>query len=116
MVTSHNAFYGLKTPKGTGKYLHTIHGLLVFLFPFGLWYVAGWDPRSLFVFPSGSSWQYVAAGYVALCWLTGFVLFPLNTKPVSQHSARSEEHTSELQSHLNLVCRLLLAQKNYPLT
>src|SRR4030066_268308 len=23
--------------------------------------------------------------------------------------ARSEEHTSELQSHLNLVCRLLLA-------
>src|SRR5260370_18476522 len=31
---------------------------------------------------------------------------------------RSEEHTSELQSHLNLVCRLLLEKKkqiNYPL-
>src|SRR5207237_1807057 len=27
-------------------------------------------------------------------------------------SARSEEHTSELQSHLNLVCRLLLEKKN----
>src|SRR5260370_8001803 len=28
---------------------------------------------------------------------------------------RSEEHTSELQSHLNLVCRLLLEKKNlYP--
>src|SRR5260370_20175495 len=26
-------------------------------------------------------------------------------------SARSEEHTSELQSHLNLVCRLLLEKK-----
>src|SRR4030066_301694 len=26
-------------------------------------------------------------------------------------AARSEEHTSELQSHLNLVCRLLLAKK-----
>src|SRR5260370_4781451 len=26
--------------------------------------------------------------------------------------ARSEEHTSELQSHLNLVCRLLLEKKN----
>src|SRR5260370_220345 len=26
---------------------------------------------------------------------------------------RSEEHTSELQSHLNLVCRLLLAKKKY---
>src|SRR5260370_20359141 len=29
----------------------------------------------------------------------------------SRHSFRSEEHTSELQSHLNLVCRLLLEKK-----
>src|SRR5437016_7263785 len=28
-----------------------------------------------------------------------------------QHSARSEEHTSELQSLTNLVCRLLLEKK-----
>src|SRR5260370_3761917 len=28
------------------------------------------------------------------------------------NSGRSEEHTSELQSHLNLVCRLLLEKKN----
>src|SRR5260370_8527240 len=28
--------------------------------------------------------------------------------------ARSEEHTSELQPHLNLVCRLLLEKKNHP--
>src|SRR5690242_21510971 len=27
-------------------------------------------------------------------------------------SNRSEEHTSELQSHVNLVCRLLLEKKN----
>src|SRR5207237_3183505 len=27
-------------------------------------------------------------------------------------SIRSEEHTSELQSHLNLVCRLLLGKRN----
>src|SRR5260370_18591031 len=27
------------------------------------------------------------------------------------HKERSEEHTSELQSHLNLVCRLLLEKK-----
>src|SRR5260370_15083104 len=27
---------------------------------------------------------------------------------------RSEEHTSELQSHLNLVCRLLLEKKKPP--
>src|SRR5260370_8571287 len=31
--------------------------------------------------------------------------------PWSQKSDRSEEHTSELQSHLNLVCRLLLEKK-----
>src|SRR5260370_5183928 len=29
----------------------------------------------------------------------------------SYTAARSEEHTSELQSHLNLVCRLLLEKK-----
>src|SRR5260370_15036015 len=29
-----------------------------------------------------------------------------------QFGPRSEEHTSELQSHLNLVCRLLLEKKN----
>src|SRR5260370_7474113 len=29
----------------------------------------------------------------------------------SEQSHRSEEHTSELQSHLNLVCRLLLEKK-----
>src|SRR5438477_4789238 len=27
------------------------------------------------------------------------------------HGGRSEEHTSELQSHVNLVCRLLLEKK-----
>src|SRR5690242_21499543 len=32
--------------------------------------------------------------------------------PLLAHAARSEEHTSELQSHVNLVCRLLLEKKN----
>src|SRR5690242_20943437 len=32
-----------------------------------------------------------------------------NCKP---GNPRSEEHTSELQSHVNLVCRLLLEKKN----
>src|SRR5260370_4037721 len=31
--------------------------------------------------------------------------------PLAVQGARSEEHTSELQSHLNLVCRLLLEKK-----
>src|SRR5260370_31854781 len=31
-------------------------------------------------------------------------------------NGRSEEHTSELQSHLNLVCRLLLEKKKYTMS
>src|SRR5260370_31077293 len=35
-----------------------------------------------------------------------------NPPPINRIAfARSEEHTSELQSHLNLVCRLLLEKK-----
>src|SRR2546427_4105619 len=35
---------------------------------------------------------------------------PRNTRP-SRYATRSEEHTSELQSQSNLVCRLLLEKK-----
>src|SRR5260221_406696 len=35
----------------------------------------------------------------------------LRTSPLSESTARSEEHTSELQSHSDLVCRLLLEKK-----
>src|SRR5260370_26867856 len=39
----------------------------------------------------------------------GYQMLP----PLERHAPamRSEEHTSELQSHLNLVCRLLLEKK-----
>src|SRR5438034_7146017 len=32
----------------------------------------------------------------------------------AERPPRSEDHTSELQSHSDLVCRLLLEQKNHP--
>src|SRR5260370_3328509 len=35
----------------------------------------------------------------------------IRTKAKGHRTPRSEEHTSELQSHLNLVCRLLLEKK-----
>src|SRR5260370_31439255 len=35
----------------------------------------------------------------------------LESTPPESTLPRSEEHTSELQSHLNLVCRLLLEKK-----
>src|SRR6267142_744896 len=34
----------------------------------------------------------------------------------ARQSARSEEHTSELQSHVKLVCRLLLEKKKFIVT
>src|SRR5690242_21103851 len=34
----------------------------------------------------------------------------------ADRGVRSEEHTSELQSHVNLVCRLLLEKKNKKIT
>src|SRR5260370_39932945 len=39
-------------------------------------------------------------------------LCPCRMERGSAGNRRSEEHTSELQSHLNLVCRLLLEKKN----
>src|SRR2546426_12283217 len=36
---------------------------------------------------------------------------PTTTRPIRARSFRSEEHTSELQSPCNLVCRLLLEKK-----
>jgi len=39
---------------------------------------------------------------------------PIDPKSALEDFQRSEEHTSELQSHLNLVCRLLLEKKKKP--
>src|SRR5260370_28782661 len=41
-------------------------------------------------------------------WFQAQVVPDLDTR---HEQLRSEEHTSELQSHLNLVCRLLLEKK-----
>src|SRR5438105_8874078 len=40
--------------------------------------------------------------------LAGYLMLTLRSTPL----ARSEEHTSELQSRVDLVCRLLLEKKN----
>src|SRR4029434_2326266 len=42
---------------------------------------------------------------------TAFLFFTHTHTQTQTHTQRSEEHTSELQSHLNLVCRLLLEKK-----
>src|SRR5438477_9433977 len=40
-----------------------------------------------------------------------FMVNPLEDTAADRVGIRSEEHTSELQSHVNLVCRLLLEKK-----
>src|SRR5260370_2140108 len=50
------------------------------------------------------------AGFVAGCG-SGACRYALAAPAVPGDDERSEEHTSELQSHLNLVCRLLLEKK-----
>src|SRR5699024_12662377 len=40
----------------------------------------------------------------------------LHDRSIAQREARSEEHTSELQSRFDLVCRLLLEKKKKQIT
>src|SRR5260370_15178030 len=49
------------------------------------------------------------AGRVVTLWQGGELVPP---RPAYAQAHRSEEHTTEIQSHLNLVCRLLLQKKN----
>src|SRR5260370_32507900 len=48
---------------------------------------------------------------VTACEFTSGQITKEQLRLVTGQSCRSEEHTSELQSHLNLVCRLLLEKK-----
>src|SRR2546430_11578449 len=55
--------------------------------------------------------------YHCIRWPPACLLFmpPAALSPKLSLPGRSEEHTSELQSQSNLVCRLLLEQKTYSL-
>src|SRR5438034_5547902 len=90
-----------------------------------------WSPpaarrsRAVFIFCSGTqprgsgwvAWMFPPGRYAARastlqerCSLSPDTQrFTLWTRPLEN---RSEEHTSELQSHSDLVCRLLLEKKN----
>src|SRR5690242_21165069 len=55
----------------------------------------------------------LAAEVAAFAIPVGTTRSPQSNAPMSvlRSAMRSEEHTSELQSHVNLVCRLLLEKK-----
>src|SRR5260370_23439829 len=61
-------------------------------------------PRST-LFPYTTLFRSTCRARCRAAWPTGGPAFPWPP------CWRSEEHTSELQSHLNLVCRLLLEKK-----
>src|SRR5438105_11159766 len=61
---------------------------------------------------SGAPWRYVVAGseIATRTWPTASSTLGCCECAAATHS-RSEEHTSELQSRVDLVCRLLLEKK-----
>src|SRR2546430_10965584 len=81
------------------------------LFPYTTLFRSSWDRESPEGSPGGyaprrscsgptSAWRDTAASPPSRSW--------------DECRRRSEEHTSELQSQSNLVCRLLLEKKNKP--
>src|SRR2546429_3611822 len=60
---------------------------------------------------SCGAFEWVALGYLATSSALIAVFAENLAHPVKLFGVRSEEHTSELQSRLHLVCRLLLEKK-----
>src|SRR5256885_8708303 len=84
------------------------------LFPyttlFRSWQAPGWQTASRLCSPRGWFWESEKAFSCRPCRELLSGSFPRNAADCPMHS-RSEEHTSELQSPCNLVCRLLLEKK-----
>src|SRR2546422_3041061 len=68
------------------------------------------------IFRSAIAWQILARSQAESAahfgWAARAAATARSTSSVLAFGARSEEHTSELQSRLHLVCRLLLEKKN----
>src|SRR5438105_11349248 len=75
------------------------------LFRSGVWALGDCNGKGAFTHTAYNDFEIVAAN-----------LFENDARKVSdRHTAyRSEEHTSELQSRVDLVCRLLLEKKKRP--
>src|SRR2546430_7467851 len=69
------------------------------LFPYTTLFRSGWDPAR------------TARAWVVLMKRLGYTRFVAQGGDWGVSEARSEEHTSELQSQSNIVCRLLLEKK-----
>src|SRR5438477_13058554 len=88
--------------------------VLIFLIGWQLWLGSSLAIQKFgFHFLVTSTWDPVAEQFGALPFIYGTLVSSLIALliAVPLSIARSEEHTSELQSHVNLVCRLLLEKK-----
>src|SRR5699024_2425838 len=74
-------------------------------------YAIKWD--KVYVIAIAIGVQNISASLVNLKGeIRGEIIFDNSNSPLIERVYRSEEHTSELQSRFDLVCRLLLEQKN----
>src|SRR2546422_1864243 len=71
-------------------------------------------PRST-LFPYTTLFRSHSRPTAAFCWTGRRCSSRITCGPAPIVKARSEEHTSELQSRLHLVCRLLLEKKKKPI-
>src|SRR5260370_14898766 len=89
------------------------------LFPYTTLFRSPREERNASVFPSGDHTGEESCPLCVNCiaappavGTTQMLLTPRFGDAIdAKRARRSEEHTSELQSHLNLVCRLLLEKK-----
>src|SRR4051812_35809524 len=87
-------FAGPELEKATGTHLYYAGAPIFFRHGSGL--------RELDRDQVGDEWQALVDGQKVITF---------EFTPPGESKSRSEEHTSELQSHVNLVCRLLLEKK-----
>src|SRR5437667_4697447 len=88
-------------PATTEIYTLSLHDALPILFGWGMAFLWG---------PIGDKFGRVRTLMLTIVWYSVFTFLSALVTGVWQ--LRSEEHTSELQSHHDLVCRLLLEKKN----
>src|SRR5438034_6628919 len=78
------------------------------LFPYTTLFRSLYEDGLARIFGKGSKERIVPVGRRAL---GAVALYAREIRPGLDKGKRSEEHTSELQSHSDLVCRLLLEKK-----
>src|SRR2546427_2577746 len=77
--------------------------------------LSGWSRRSARSYCGRNFFAACTDGTLTMCWewvrKAPSIANPIGILTLLSSAIRSEEHTSELQSQSNLVCRLLLEKK-----